>query len=289
MKNRHMQALLAGPDGLGTALRTARGPRSMQQLADALAAITSPDAKVSKWNSSKVSKLETGQQLPSEAEVDLWADVTEVNDATRARWHEMHADAESKRSVYRRRAPAVRGAANASAGLEAVTAYTRIVELALIPELLQIEGYTRAVLGPAYADGELASIVGSLRKRQEALHASEKKFQFLVGEAALRTVRGDKEVMAAQLDKVISAATLPSVTIGIIPLSAVLHGPPIVAGFALYDLDEAVVNDGVEEHRYTGAPAAMLRERLDAAWEDAVEGRAARKLVMEIADSLDGS
>lgn len=290
MKNRQMQALLAGPDGLGTRLRAARGRLSMQQLADALnEAAAGPEwqtAKIGKWSSSKVSKLETGQQLPSADEVELWAAVTGVDNKAGQRWQNLRNDAEGKRSVYRRRT-AVRDSAGSPAGqLEAVAALTRVVQPVVIPELLQVEEYTRALWTPVHTENEVDAIVAALRERQDALRAPNKKFQFLIGEAALRTIRGGRDTMATQLDRLISAATLPAVTIGIIPLSTLLRGPAIDAGFALYDLDEAVVGDGVEDRRYTGAPAALLRERLDGAWEDAVTDRAARKLLLNAIDAL---
>lgn len=287
MKNRQMQALLIGPDGLSTNLRAARGRLSMQQLADILAAKAADSQKIGKWSSSKVSKIETGQQLPSAAEVDLWADATGADTATRQRWQQLLTDVESKRSLYQRRSVAVRDSIGGSAGqLESAAATTRVVDLNVIPELLQIEGYTRAVLAPTRPDVEIQAVVDDLRERQKALHAPGKTFEFLIGEGALRSVRGSRALMAAQLDRLATVATLESVTVGVLPLATVLTGPPIVAGFSLYDLDEAVVSDGVEDHRYRGEPAAALLNRLNAAWGDAVKDRAARRLISDIADSL---
>ncbi|MGK5682457.1 DUF5753 domain-containing protein [Actinoplanes sp. URMC 104] len=285
VKNRQMQALLTGPDGLGTALRTARGGLSMQQLADRITAVAENDPGVGRWGTSRVSKIEMGQQLPSELDIELWAKATGATAATRTRWQKLRIDAEAKRSLYRRRTASHDGSASAPGDLERVAALTRTVELTVIPELLQIEGYTRAVLTPTLDPDAIDEAVANLRTRQKALH-SEKRFQFLIGEAALRTVRGDAAVMAGQLDRLATVASLANVTIGIIPLGVPLKGPALSAGFTLYDLDEAVISDGLEEHKYVGNSAAVLRERLDAAWEDAVQGRAARKLIIEAGDAL---
>lgn len=291
MKNRQMQALLTAPDGLATALRVGRGRLSMQKLAAVLEEIIADDQRwldVSKWSSSKVSKIETGQQLPSADEVDLWADATGASAQTRKRWHELRDAADSQRSVLRRRVPVVRDVAGSEANyLESVAALTRVLQQTIVPELLQIEDYTRALWAPTHSRAEIDVMVSDLRERQKVLHAPEKRFQFLIGEAALRSIRGSELIMSAQLDRLVSAASLPNVTIGIIPLSRVLHGPTFPAGFSIYDLDEVVTSDGIEDRRYTGAPSVLLRERLDAAWEDAVQDKAARRLIIDITDALE--
>lgn len=288
MKNRQMQALLAGPGGLGAALRVGRGRRSMQQLADALASITPEGSDVGKWSSSKVSKIETGQQLPSAIEVSLWADAAGVDGPTRKHWLELQADADSKRSMYRRRTPASASTVTArTTGLEFGAALTRVLQHAVIPDLLQVEEYHRAIWAPDHTDQEIDEFVEELRERQATLHAPEKRFQFLIGEAALRTIRGSHAVMATQLDRLISASSLATVTIGILPLGVLLRGPFIPVGFTLYDQDHANIDDAVGGYQYGGISAGSLRERLDAAWEDAVEGRAARKLILGAIDALD--
>jgi hypothetical protein len=280
VKNRQMEALLTSPAGLGTQLRVARGRHSMQQLADKLAAITT-DPAVSKWNSSKVSKLETGKQIATEAEVDLWVEAVNADDATRKLLQQLRLDAETKRTMLRRRTPSGQTAAGSAArDLEAVAAVTQVVQPSVVPDLLQVDGYARAIL---VIDG-LDEAVEGLHERQKVLHDSGKTFMFILSESVLHATRGGPNVMAAQLDRLVSVTSLDNVKLGILPYSN--PGPVINAGFALYDGEEAVVADGVENRHYTGESAAKLKRLLDDAWESAVKDRAARRLILDAADAL---
>lgn len=285
MKNRQMQALLTAPDGLGTALRAARGHRSMQQLADAITEIA--PAGSGKWSSSKVSKLETGLQLPSGDEIQLWAKASNADANTLAHWQRLREDAESRRSLYRRRGSATPDPTGGAAlPIEASSALIRVSQSAMIPELLQVEDYARAVWEASFAKEEVDGFIDDLRARQQILHVPEKRFQFLISEGALRTIRGSAAVMGTQLDRLISAASLTNATIGILPQGVPLRGPVLPAAFTLYDQDDARIEDGVGEYHYGKLTAATLREHLDAAWEDAVQGRAARKLILDAIDAL---
>lgn len=79
---------------------------SMQLLADRLIDLASHDSRwseVSKWSSSKVSKIETGQQMPSREEVELWAEATDVSVSTLEKWQKLRDDTVSQLSVLRQR------------------------------------------------------------------------------------------------------------------------------------------------------------------------------------------
>jgi hypothetical protein len=54
--------------------------------------------------------------------------------------------------------------------------------------------------------------------RQQVLYAEGKRFHFILGEPALRWWRGSAEVMLGQLDRLGQMLTLPSITVGILPL-----------------------------------------------------------------------
>lgn len=277
MKNPRMQAWLTRPDGLGTKLRTARAGLSMRDLATALGG---------QWTSSKVSKIETGQQLPTEREVDQWATATKATSSQRKEWQRLLQEALSMRSTFWRRTSTRDQSGAAVNQLESVAALTRVVQPNTIPELLQTEQYARAVGAPTKTPDELDTAVVDLLQRQEILRDGLKRFEFLIGEAALRTIRGTPAVMAEQLDRLISAGSLSNVTIAVVPLATPLTSPPIASPYVLYDRDEAVTDDGVEDHRYSGPAVELLRQLADEVWAEAAKERRARKLILDALHAL---
>ncbi len=276
MKNPRWQAWLTRPDGLATALRAARRDQSMQKLATKLGGT---------WTSSKVSKIETGQQMPTAAEVADWAKATDTPAEVLNHWQQLHEEAARMRSTFWRRGGGSREeTAGTGTHLEATAALTRVVQPGTIPELLQTEPYTRA-LWEGTRDVDLEQLVADLKVRQETLRAVDRKFEFLIGEAALRTIRGDSAVMAEQLDRLVSASALSNVDIGIIPLMTPLTAGPVDFAFALYD-DQAVSSDGVDGYLHTGTKAMFFQVKANTVSGEAVKGRDARRLILAAIDDL---
>jgi hypothetical protein len=71
-------------------------------------------------------------------------------------------------------------------------------------------------------------------RRQEVLYRPGRRFHFVVTEAALRYRLCPAEVMAGQLDRLVSASTLKTLRFGVIPFEAQLPVAP-VHGFWIYD------------------------------------------------------
>lgn len=108
----------------------------------------------------------------------------------------------------------------------------RLYQSWVVPGLLQTPSYTGMVLEMVAslreAPGDVADAVAARMSRQYILHSAGRRFAFLVEEWVLRTVIGDGEIMAAQLGRLITAASLPSVSLGIIPMGVPVdaHGQP---------------------------------------------------------------
>ncbi|MEV3872794.1 Scr1 family TA system antitoxin-like transcriptional regulator [Streptomyces sp. NPDC049906] len=92
----------------------------------------------------------------------------------------------------------------------------------VVPGLLRTADYTRAVLETVAslrdAPGEVSEAVNVRMARQDVLHQPGRCFAFLVEEWVLRTVIADAATLAAQLDRLIPLASLPSVSFGVIPM-----------------------------------------------------------------------
>jgi transcriptional regulator with XRE-family HTH domain len=171
---------------------------------------------------SKVSRVELGQQLPSTDDVARWARLCNAPDDRLRRLLQLREAAASEAVVRRRHRArglaarqAVTGQVEASAGL------VRVFHPTLIPELLQTPGYTRAVLEAAHPTGrdDLAAGVAARMNRQALLYDEAKRFEFTIGEPALRWWFGSREVMLGQVDRLIMVAGLPNVTLGVLPLN----------------------------------------------------------------------
>jgi hypothetical protein len=105
-----------------------------------------------------------------------------------------------------------------------------------VPGLLQTEDYARTVHRAQLIDGrdeDIDRLVRVRMARQELLTAEDAPQVWLViNEAVLRRLVGGPDVMRAQLQRLAEAATLPKVTIQVVPFSAGAH-PAMVGGFIL--------------------------------------------------------
>jgi hypothetical protein len=120
--------------------------------------------------------------------------------------------------------------------LESAAAVIRIYEGQLVPGLLQTEEYTRAVIHGAQLDGSAEEVerrVALRMARQRLLEpAHAPRLWAVVDEAALRRPVGGPKVMQAQIEWLIEASRLPSVTVQILPFNAGAH-PAMVGGFSI--------------------------------------------------------
>jgi Domain of unknown function (DUF5753) len=66
---------------------------------------------------------------------------------------------------------------------------------------------------------DISDTIAQRMQRQAVLYDEARRFEFVIGEAALRWRYGSAAVQLGQLDRIRSIATLPTVLIGIVPLS----------------------------------------------------------------------
>jgi len=122
-------------------------------------------------------------------------------------------------------------------GFEDSAKLERVVELELIPALLQSEGYARRImqLGTrSLPPAELDRRVAIRLERQKRLIASEPlELSAVISEAALIRTASDRTVGAEQLRKFITDAALPNVSLRVLPLTAGLHA--VSGSFTLLD------------------------------------------------------
>ncbi len=141
-------------------------------------------------------------------------------------------------------------------GLEADAVTERVVELELIPALMQTQDYARAVhiAGPHMTPpAEVERRVAARMERQKRL--TEPKILTLsaiISEAALHRVMAQSDVAAEQLQRLLSVTNLPNVTVQVLPFSVGLH-VSMSGSFALLDFGLGVSLDvGYQEYAAGG-------------------------------------
>ncbi len=121
--------------------------------------------------------------------------------------------------------------------IEAAAQAVRNYQPVIVTGLLQTPEYAEAILrrvGEFYQlPGDIDQAVAARMERQQALYKRDKRFHFLIGEAALYTTVGDDRVMIGQLDRLLTAGSLPRVTLGIVPLTA--EARVLFNNFVVYD------------------------------------------------------
>jgi transcriptional regulator with XRE-family HTH domain len=151
-------------------------------------------------------------------------------------------------------------------GMEGAASVIRTFELQFVHGLFQTEAYARAVtmLGHKAAPAEEIERRVSLRlKRQDVLASPEPpRVWSVVDEAVLRRPVGGRAVMRAQLGRLAEAASLPRVTIQVVPFS---RGGHAAAGgsFTILRFAEAELPDIVYLEQLTSALYLDRREDVE--------------------------
>ncbi len=247
-------------------------------------------ATLAGWQSSKVSKIEYGKQMPTDADIRAWCrhcgSNKQVPDLIATLRNVEAAYLEYKRIM----AAGLRHPQQARAKLENETRHTRWYEPCLIPGFLQTPDYLIGVLRKVTAFYEIPtddfeSAVAKRLERQRNLYQAtgKRRFHFILAEQVLCTTVGDDDVMIAQLDRLLRAMSLPRVIISIIPANAPYEVP--TTNFVLYDRHRVQVETIAAELTITQPREVALYEKTFLALaKQAVIGDAARALITTALD-----
>ncbi len=244
------------------------------------------------WPPSKVSKLETGRQAPTDDDIRDW---------TRATGSENEAEAllallrtlEVQHAEWQRiLRSGLKSRQRELIEWDQRTKLFRAFEATVIPVLLQTPEYARA----RFAEGtrrlklpnDINEAVATRVQRQDILYRSDKRFHFVLTEAALRLRLCPPEVMLGQFDRLISLSQLPNVQLGIIGFETQYVTSPW-HGFWLYDSERVLIE--------TFSASLDLRqpqeiELYGSVFEQlaavASYGRTAREIVNAVAEEMAG-
>ncbi|GAA1456363.1 helix-turn-helix domain-containing protein [Nocardiopsis exhalans] len=207
------------------------------------------------WSQSKVSKLETGRATPSLEDVRklvaLYGVGQEKRDALETSTSELNDRYRSLRMLRKR------GLEQEQQGIKRVESSTtllRVFEPSTVPGLLQTAEYARAVFSrPLTGAGvDVPGAVAARIDRQSVLFRPERRFHFVITEAALRWRMGGSSTMTAQMDRLANLSTLSNVRLGLLPWRVEVSEFPN-NGFDIRD-DREVAVENFTTHRVLTDP-----------------------------------
>jgi transcriptional regulator with XRE-family HTH domain len=270
--------------GLGTRLRAMRAQAGLsgKGMADALG-----------WAQSKVSRIESGKQMPSVEDIEAWVNVTSANVDSVPDLLARREEAQVLHATFKGRM---------KQGQEVVQrSYTDLVERSslirhyenvFVPGPLQVPGYARRILDEMIPLHNLEiddvdAAVAERMRRQQFLYDPAKRWEFLVAEPVLRWLLPSPAVMRAQLDRLQTVIGVDHIRFGIIPMGVRLASTP-QDSVEIYAGDEtlAVAETFIGETWHRDEEAEAYGRAIDRLWKDAVEGEDARELIFRAVQAL---
>jgi transcriptional regulator with XRE-family HTH domain len=175
------------------------------------------------WHGSKTSRIESAKQVPSDADIRLWCQICDVGDLAA----DLVAASRIADSMYiewrRLQRTGLRRLQNSPVPLYERTHLFRVYCSSVVPGFFQTSGYAGALLS-AITDfygtvDNVDDVVAVRMNRNRIVNTGDHRFSVVLEESVLRHQIGDPDVMASQLRHLMCAMTLPSVSLGVIPLS----------------------------------------------------------------------
>lgn len=265
---------------LGARLRELRAGMTGRELAQRLG-----------WAGSKVSKLETGRQTASAADLAAWAEATGHPDVAGELVSRLRALESGTRSWRRQLAAGHRPVQETLTVEYRRSRMMRAWQPAMVVGMLQTPEYAREIFS-RYSDlqrcpRDVDDAVRARMRRQEELYDPARRSEIVLWEAALHARVCPPEVLAAQLDRLRGVVGMANVHLGIVPFGARVNIPP-ANGFWIYDDRLVIVEDWHAELWLDDAENVALYARL---WETitapAVYGAQAQRLITRARAHLD--
>ncbi|MGH3319838.1 MAG: helix-turn-helix domain-containing protein [Streptosporangiaceae bacterium] len=268
-------------EALGSRLREIR--REAGLSARALAVATAQ-------HFTRVSKIEHGVQAPTDKDIRDWCRACRAEKQipdliATAR------DVESAYLEFRRQTRAgMKRLMARPIPLYERTSRFRVYEHNAIPGLFQTAEYSAAMLS-FWIDfletpNDLEEAVAARMERQRVIYQGGRRFAVVLEEQALRTWFGTAETQAGQLDRLLAVMSLPTVSLGIVPMMTerVAVGS---AGFWIFDDALVALETPTASIEVTRPREIQLYARMfEHLRTPAVYGQAARALITTALDEL---
>ncbi len=242
------------------------------------------------WVPSKVSKLENGKQTPTDSDIRDWTRATHSAGETEGLLACAHTLELQHAEWQRQLRIGLKPHQQQIADINARTRLFRAFESTFIPGLLQTPGYAHFRFVQSVSvfktHNDIDEAVRARVQRQDILYRADKKFHFVLTEAALRYRLCPPEVMLGQLDRLISLSALPNVALGIIGFERAYVVAP-AHGFWLLDTKRVMVETFSAELTLTQPQEIALYGGIfDNLARVASYGRSARGIIQRVIDDL---
>jgi transcriptional regulator with XRE-family HTH domain len=187
-------------------------------------------------SASKISRIETGHVGVTPRDVRDMLEVYGVEDPERDALVQLAREARKKgwwhayNEVF----------TGAFVGLESDASFLHTFQALLVPGLLQTEAYTRAVIRairPDIGEADVELRVRARLSRQKLIteESNPPEYWAVLDQGVLERVVGGPEVMREQLKRLVEVASLPHVTLQVVPFSTGAHAgmeaPFLILGF----------------------------------------------------------
>ncbi|MFI9384399.1 helix-turn-helix domain-containing protein [Kutzneria sp. NPDC052558] len=239
------------------------------------------------WHPSKISKIERGKQTATDSDLIDLLDALAVPDADSEQLRQELRELRLKQLTWRRQLRAGHRDRQRQDLVDEQTATRiRIIELMAVPGPLQTGRYARAVFA-TQADllevpaSDIDEATAVRMQRQQVLYDASKTIDILVAEAALAHPPCAPAEMVEQVDRLVSATSLPTVRFGLLPAYRPL---PHLLPHGFWIVDDVVSIEKVTgEDRETDPEQVAVYERLaDRLWSVALTGDEARAALLAI-------
>ncbi|MEU5687518.1 helix-turn-helix domain-containing protein [Streptomyces venezuelae] len=207
------------------------------------------------WSGSKVNRMETGHGRVQTSDVDALCRFYETSDEVREFLKALAKQARTK-GWWQQHAGGIPEWFNIYIGLEQEASSFRQYQVEMIPGLLQIPEYVREMYTCSHGISEenVARAVQVRLERQSLLRNTDAPDAwFVIHEAALRNIIGERSLMRMQLDHLVDDMRLPSVTVQILPFGSGIYpmtGPFTMLGFPDPEDPDIVYRDGITDAVY---------------------------------------
>ncbi|MFB6904180.1 helix-turn-helix domain-containing protein [Streptomyces bacillaris] len=200
-------------------------------------------ARIVGWQGSKVSRLQSGKSQPSDDDIRAWCRACGAENEAVDLIISAHQAQEMYTEWRRVQRNGLRGVQHARKPLYERTKTMRVYSSSVIPGMLQTRAYAVALLSEIARfhrtpDDSLAAADARM-DRSRIIRRAGRNFPILIEESVLRRQVGDADTMVEQLDHLLHAAELPSVTLGIVPSRGAAMWP--LETFTIFDSEQVGV------------------------------------------------
>jgi transcriptional regulator with XRE-family HTH domain len=233
----------------------------------------------------RVSKIEHGMQAPSDQDIREWCRACGAEEQI----PDLIATARAVQFAYLEFRRQARAGMKRVLGAHTIPLYGRtslfrVYEHNVIPGLFQTAAYCSAMLsfwmGFLDAPDDLDATVAARMERQRVIYRAGKRFAVVLEEQALRTWFGTAEVQAGQLGRLLEVMSVPTVSLGIIPMMTE-RTAVASAGFWIFDGSLVALETPTASIEVTRPQEIELYARMfEHLRASAVYGAAARALII---------